>query len=196
MRSKPQVSDHWRADFRCEASQCGYRCGNEIAKLIDFIRDEYRVKYGVEYRLRKIGKNQFLAVPGDQSDLGVSYAVEAAQKFNTSVTCESRKVDQGKLKNHTQRPEWQGVQMKDEENNLMFQERLLAENKRLQNVLEEDRDRFIRVQDAEVCLAESPDLESMVCSFGSYPASMRKEALRKIASFCVGFVEEKLKDGV
>jgi hypothetical protein len=87
MRSKPQVSDHWRADFRCEASQWGYRCGSEIAKLIDFIRDEYRVKYGVEYRLRKIGKNQFLAVPGDKSDFGVSYAVDAAQKFHTSVTC-------------------------------------------------------------------------------------------------------------
>jgi hypothetical protein len=62
--------------------------------------------------------------------------------------------------------------------------------------LNENRDRFIKIQDAEVCLAESPDLASLVCSFGSYPPSMRKEALRKIASFCVGFVEEKLKDGV
>ena len=64
------------------------------------------------------------------------------------------------------------------------------------SAMNENRDRFIKIQDAEVCLAESPDLASLVCSFGSFPPSMRKEALRKIASFCFGFVEEKLKDGV
>ena len=62
--------------------------------------------------------------------------------------------------------------------------------------LNENRDRFVKIQDAEKCLAESSDLASMVSSFGSLPPSLQKEALRKIASFCVGFVEEKLKDGV
>jgi hypothetical protein len=54
---------------------------------MDFIRDEHRAKYGRDYRLRQTGKNRFIAVPGDHSDFGVSYAVEAAQRFNTSVTC-------------------------------------------------------------------------------------------------------------
>jgi hypothetical protein len=80
-----QMSDHWREDYRCYASQWGFRCGSEIAKLIDYIRDEYRAKYGCDYRLRRVGKNQFVAIPG-KSSYGVSYAVEASKLFKTSVT--------------------------------------------------------------------------------------------------------------
>jgi hypothetical protein len=92
MKSKstiPERPDYWREDFRCYASQWGYRCGSEIAKLIDYIREEYRVKYGCDYRLRRIGKNRFEAIPGkDGSVYGISYAVEASKKFRTTVTCE------------------------------------------------------------------------------------------------------------
>jgi hypothetical protein len=35
----------------CYASEFGFRCGSEIAMLIDFIRDEFRVKYGDDYIL-------------------------------------------------------------------------------------------------------------------------------------------------
>lgn len=80
-----QVSDHWRDDLRCYASQWGFRCGSEIAKLIEFVRDEHRAKYGIDYRLRRLGKNRFLVVPGDRSDYGIEYVVEAAQRFRTTV---------------------------------------------------------------------------------------------------------------
>ncbi len=82
-----QMSAHWRDDFRSYASQWGFRPKSEIAKLIDYIRDEYRAKYQTDYRLRRLGKNRFLAIPGDCGDYGVKYAVDAAQRFSTAVTC-------------------------------------------------------------------------------------------------------------
>jgi len=98
-----QIPDHWRDNCRCYASHWGFRCGSKIAKLIEYIRDEHRAKYGTDYRLRRLGKNRFLAVPGDFSSFGVSYAVVASQKFNTSVVCESqeRYMAIGKDKNET-----------------------------------------------------------------------------------------------
>ena len=80
------VSDHWRSDLSCYASQWGFRCGSEIATLMDFIRDKYRAKYGFDYRLRRIGKNRYLVVPGDTSSYGVSFAIEASKEFDTTVT--------------------------------------------------------------------------------------------------------------
>lgn len=80
-----QVSDHWREDFRCYASQWGYRCDSQIAKLIDYIRDEFRAEYAVDYRLRRTGKNKFVAVSGDHSDFGIHIMLREAPKFKVTV---------------------------------------------------------------------------------------------------------------
>jgi hypothetical protein len=86
MHAYRHFSDHWREDPRGYAAGFGFRCDSEIARLVEYIRAEYRVKYGTDYRLRRIGKNRFRAVPGDFSSCGVSYAVEASKLFNTSLT--------------------------------------------------------------------------------------------------------------
>ena len=78
--------DSWREDFRSYASQWGRRPHSEVALLIDFLRDTRRAKYGVDYRLVRLGKNKFQAVPGDNSDYGVAYAVSDSGKFNTHVS--------------------------------------------------------------------------------------------------------------
>jgi hypothetical protein len=72
------------------ADAWGYRLGSGVANLIDFLRDEHRVKYGCDYRLRKIGKNRFAAVPAEPTKhssgiFGIRYAVEEASKFGVSV---------------------------------------------------------------------------------------------------------------
>jgi hypothetical protein len=59
---------------------------------------------------------------------------------------------------------------------------------------EQLRDRFIMLQDAEESLAESPELVTLVCSFGTLPVSMRKNAIREIAQFSAGFVEKRLRE--
>lgn len=80
------IGDHWRNDMRCYASQWGFRCGSGIANLIGYIRDEYRAKYGCDYRLHRTGKNKFIAVPGDHSSYGVDYVVAHADRFKCQVT--------------------------------------------------------------------------------------------------------------
>ena len=61
---------------------------------------------------------------------------------------------------------------------------------------EQNRDRFIALQDTEVSLAESPEFTTLVCSFGSLPMSMRKDALLEIAKFSVSFVERRMRNGI
>lgn len=72
------------------ADAWGYRLGSGVANLIDFLREEHRVKYACDYRLRKIGKNKFAAVPAEPTKyssgvFGISYAVEESSKFGVSV---------------------------------------------------------------------------------------------------------------
>jgi hypothetical protein len=82
MRQQP---DHWRASKLGYAAQFGFRPESGVGRLIDFIRDEHRAKYGCDYRLRRIGKNRFTAVKGDHSDYGVSFAADCADRFGTQV---------------------------------------------------------------------------------------------------------------
>lgn len=63
----------------------GFRPGSAVAKLIDFVREERRAKYGTDYRLERIGKNRFRAVPGDKSDYGVLLAINHSSQFEVVV---------------------------------------------------------------------------------------------------------------
>lgn len=74
------------------ADAWGFRLGSQIANLIDYIRDEFRAKYGCDYRLRRIGKNKFEVIPGTHSDgtpatYGIDYAIAASLsgRFKTRV---------------------------------------------------------------------------------------------------------------
>ena len=99
-------------DYECRAGYAnawGYRNGSNVAKLIDYIRDEHRAKYGLDYRLVRLGKNRYKAIPGNDAaydtkslrlrtpasrkvlrmiynDYGVSYAKENAAKFGLTIT--------------------------------------------------------------------------------------------------------------
>lgn len=72
------------------ADAWGYRLGSGAANLIDWVRDEYRAKYGTDYRLRRIGKNKYMAVPAEPAEYssgtyGIPYVCEHAGKFGTTV---------------------------------------------------------------------------------------------------------------
>lgn len=95
---------------RCRgyADAWGYRLGSNVAKLIDYLRDEHRAKYGLEYRLIRIGKNKYRVIPGNDhfydtksakrntpctkkvfksvyNGYGVSYAKQCAPMFGVTV---------------------------------------------------------------------------------------------------------------
>jgi hypothetical protein len=63
----------------------GFSASSEIGKLINYVRDEYRAKYGVDYKLSRIGKNQWIVHPGTTSDYGVEIVNTASVLFNTRV---------------------------------------------------------------------------------------------------------------
>lgn len=61
------------------ANAWGYRNGSNVAKLIDHIRDEYRAKYGMDYRLIRLGKNRYRAIPGNDATYTSKSARQRAQ---------------------------------------------------------------------------------------------------------------------
>jgi len=82
-------SDFWREDFRSYASQWGYEPESPVAKLIDFVRDEYRAKYGCDYLLTREGE-AYRVSPGSRSDgsvslYGESHLLADAARFGVSI---------------------------------------------------------------------------------------------------------------
>jgi len=82
------------------ADAWGFRLGSQIANLIDYIRDEFRVKYGCDYRLRRTGKNKFIVLPGTNingtpatCELCYVVAASLSGKFKTTVTRPDGKPD-------------------------------------------------------------------------------------------------------
>jgi hypothetical protein len=65
--------DTWREDFRSYCTQWGYSPRSGAGKLIDFLRDEHRIKYGCEYRLRRIARKHWQVVSGSRSAFGIEY---------------------------------------------------------------------------------------------------------------------------
>ena len=69
------------------AEMWGYRAGSKVAQLIESLY-EIRIKYGTNYRLERIGKNQFRLLPGDNECLDVwnDTILEQAQVLSIKVT--------------------------------------------------------------------------------------------------------------
>lgn len=64
----------------------GFRRDSQVARLVDYVCDEFRAKYGCDYRLKRVGKNRFVVVPGDCGDYGVRYVLESVKLFGTTIT--------------------------------------------------------------------------------------------------------------
>lgn len=58
----------WHAWCLGYAMAWGYRSGSGIAKLIDHVRDEHRLKYAWDFRLLRVGKNKYKVVPAVFAD--------------------------------------------------------------------------------------------------------------------------------
>ena len=72
--------DFWREDFTSYASQWGYEPESPVAKLIDFVRDEYRIKYGLDYRLEPSGDGYRISPGGDPDGSARMYGEECLRE--------------------------------------------------------------------------------------------------------------------
>jgi len=82
--------DSWREDFRCYGSQWGYEPGTPVCNLIDFVRNEFCVKYGVDYHLRALADGSYQVCAGRNSDgtearFGEADLLEHAQRFGVRI---------------------------------------------------------------------------------------------------------------
>ena len=80
----------WKVAATHYAEHWGFRPGSGVAMLIHYLRDTWRVKYGLELILHRVGKNTFEARVGSRSDFGVSYALEYAKYFAVTVIKEKK----------------------------------------------------------------------------------------------------------
>ena len=80
--------DYWREDFRCYGSQWGYEPESAICNLIDFARDEYRAKYGTDYRLDRDGDGWRIVQGRDDRGnyvYGADFLLEHAPRFGVII---------------------------------------------------------------------------------------------------------------
>ena len=67
------------------AGQWGFRKGSQIAALINFAREEHRIKYVSDYQLERIGKNKFIVHPGDYGCSEVPDVVSLSKDFDVEL---------------------------------------------------------------------------------------------------------------
>jgi len=84
------TDNNWREDFRCYGSQWGYEPGSPVCNLIDFVRDEYRVKYGSDYRLVRVDAGKYQVDHGRKQDgseylYGEEFLLEHALRFGVII---------------------------------------------------------------------------------------------------------------
>ena len=71
------------------ADAWGYRLGSPVASLIDAAREEYRAKYGCDYRLVRTGKNKYRITAGDRGSYGYTYLRDNAARFGVNIESEA-----------------------------------------------------------------------------------------------------------
>lgn len=78
--------DKIRWDFGSVCEMWGYRADSGVGKLIDHLYGEHRIKYGINYRLERVGKNKFTVLQGDREhlDLWESEILEHFTEFKIS----------------------------------------------------------------------------------------------------------------
>ena len=79
------TSTDWLDGEKCYAERFGFKCGSDVANLINHVRESRRAKYEVNYKLEHIGKNKFKVVSGNKSDFGVKIILEEAKSFNVEI---------------------------------------------------------------------------------------------------------------
>jgi hypothetical protein len=89
-RPQTLADNNWREDFRCYGSQWGYEPGSPVCNLIDFVRDEYRAKYGSDYRLVRVDAEKYQVDHGRKQDgseclYGEEFLLEHAPRFGVII---------------------------------------------------------------------------------------------------------------